>query len=118
MVFLTVLITVLTPRHEADLFAGSPPARPDRCQDRLVAEEALDSRQSPFHLSACLGHTSFEVQLVSIIGHRLTDCEPEQGDPGAGGRDRRPLQPSFKLPPDTVHHGAGGERAVPPPPAL
>jgi hypothetical protein len=113
-----VLLTFLTPRHEADLFTGPPPTRAYRDQDRLVAEKALNSRQPPFHLSACLGSTSFEIQLASVVGNRLTDREPQQGDPGGGGGDHRPLQPSFELPPDPVHHGSGSERAVPPPPTL
>ena len=114
----TVLPGFLTPRYETDLFAWPPPARAHGCQDGLVTEKALDSRQSPFHLSACAGCTTSEVHLASVVGHCTGDREPQHGDPGSGGGDHWSLQPSLELPPDPVHHGAGGERAVPSPTTL
>ncbi len=83
-----------------------------------MAEKALDPRQSPVHLPACLGYTSFEVQLSSVIGHRFADREPQKGDTGGGSGDHRTLQPSLELPADPVHNGSGCERTVPPPPTL
>jgi hypothetical protein len=114
----TVLLGFLTPRYETDPFAWPPPARANSCQDRLMAEKALDSCQTPFDLPACLGYTAFEVHLMSVIGHCTGDREPQHGDPGGRGCDHRSLQPSLELPSDPVHHGAGGERPVPSPPAL
>ena len=114
----TVLRRFLTPSYETDLLARPSPARAHRSQDRLVTEEALDSRQTPFDLPACPGCTTFEVNLASVIGHCTGDREPQHGDPGGGGGDHRSLQPSFELPSDPVHDGAGGERTVPSPPAL
>jgi hypothetical protein len=40
-----------------------------------VAEKALDSCQSSFHVPACLGHTSFEVQLAAVVGHSVGNRE-------------------------------------------
>jgi hypothetical protein len=113
-----VLRRLLTPSYEADLLARPSSARAHRGQDRLVTEEALDSRQTPFDLSACPGYATFEVHLASVIGHGTGDREPQHGDPGSRGGDHRSLQPSFELPSDPVHDGAGGERTVPSPPAL
>lgn len=108
----------LAPSYEVDLFARTSPARPARCQDRLVAEKTLDSRQTPFDLAACLGETTFEVHLASFVGHGLADREPQHGYPCGGDRDNRSLQPSLELPPNPVHHGPGGERSVPSPATL
>jgi hypothetical protein len=107
-----------TPRHKADLFAWPSATRADRGKDRRMAKEALDPRQSPFHLSACLGDAAFEVQLAAVVGHRLGDREPQQGDPGGWSGDHRSLQPPLELPSHPVHHGSRSERPIPPPPAL
>ena len=87
----TILPGFLTPRYEADLFARPPPTRRHSGQDRLMAEKALDSRQTPFDLPACTGYSSFEVHLTSVVGHCVGNCEPQHGDPGSGSGDHWPL---------------------------
>ena len=93
----TVLLRLLTPRYEADLFVWPPPASANRGQDGLMAEKALDSRQTPFDLPACPGYTPFEVHLASIVCHCTSDREPQHGDPGSRGVDHRSLEPSIEL---------------------
>jgi hypothetical protein len=107
-----------TPRYEVDLFTWPSPTRTHRREDRFMAKEALDPGQAPLHLPACLGDAAFQVQLMPVVGHRVGDGEPQQGHPGGGSRDNRPLQPSLELPSHPVHHGSRRERTIPSPPAL
>ena len=82
-----------------------PPVR-TTVKDRLVAEKALNPRQTPFDLPARPGRPTFEVHLTPIVCYGTGDCEPQHGDPGGGGGDHRSLQPSLKLPSNPVHHGS------------
>ena len=66
----TFLLGCLTPRYEADLLVRPSSTRADDGKDRLMAEKALDPRQTPLDLPAGPGRPTFEVQLTPVVGLR------------------------------------------------